>query len=236
MAIKPYLAMTAAEFRQAASLPELPAWMACHFSPYSTGLSNLPSRLPEGAVVMVNDITPIHAHDPETILHQLQRCADTVSCTAIVLDFQRKPGDAIRNLTRTLLDALPCPVVVSDLLAEEFDCPVFLSPCPPYRPLEEHIAPWGGREIWLEAARSAARIRLTAQGSRTEEPVLPEAEGFPEAGLHCHYSISASPDEVFFTLWRSDDDLQDLLTEAESLGICNAIGLYQELRSDIISP
>ena len=42
MAIRQYLAMTAAEMTQAGSLPRHAAWMACHFSPYSTGLTNLP--------------------------------------------------------------------------------------------------------------------------------------------------------------------------------------------------
>ena len=46
MAIRQYLAMTAAEMTQAGSLPRHSAWMACHFSPYSTGLTNLPDRLP----------------------------------------------------------------------------------------------------------------------------------------------------------------------------------------------
>ena len=46
MAIRPFLAMTAAEIRGTETLPPKTAWMACHFSPYSTGLSNLPKDLP----------------------------------------------------------------------------------------------------------------------------------------------------------------------------------------------
>ena len=46
MAITPFLAMTAAEFRKKEDLPDKIAWMACHFSPYGLGLSNLPQRLP----------------------------------------------------------------------------------------------------------------------------------------------------------------------------------------------
>ena len=48
MAIGRYFAMTAAEIRGCSALPAGIAWMACHFSPYGTGLSNLPPELPEG--------------------------------------------------------------------------------------------------------------------------------------------------------------------------------------------
>ena len=48
MAIRPFLAMTAAEIQGTETLPPKTAWMACHFSPYSTGLSNLPKALPPG--------------------------------------------------------------------------------------------------------------------------------------------------------------------------------------------
>ena len=48
------LAMTAAELG-AAPLPSHPAWMACHFSPYSTGLTNLPPKLPQDSLLILND-------------------------------------------------------------------------------------------------------------------------------------------------------------------------------------
>ena len=51
MAIRPFLAMTAAEIRGTETLPPKTAWMACHFSPYSTGLSNLPKALPPGSMI-----------------------------------------------------------------------------------------------------------------------------------------------------------------------------------------
>ena len=64
MAIAPFLAMTGAEMRNNSVLPDKIAWMACHFSPYGTGLSNLPKNLPAGSLLMVDDITPPHGHDP----------------------------------------------------------------------------------------------------------------------------------------------------------------------------
>ena len=48
MAIKGYLAMTAAEIAAAGAPAYGLAYMACHFSPYGTGLVNLPRELPEG--------------------------------------------------------------------------------------------------------------------------------------------------------------------------------------------
>ena len=58
MAIAPFLAMTAAETRNHSVLPPKIAWMACHFSPYGLGLSNLPQRLPPHALLLLDDITP----------------------------------------------------------------------------------------------------------------------------------------------------------------------------------
>ena len=52
MAIAQYLAMTAAEMIGSTFLPQKAAWMACHFSPYSTGLCNLPSALPPGSLLI----------------------------------------------------------------------------------------------------------------------------------------------------------------------------------------
>ena len=42
MVIRPFLAMTAAEIRANPDISSPIGWMACHFSPYGTGLSNLP--------------------------------------------------------------------------------------------------------------------------------------------------------------------------------------------------
>lgn len=71
MEIPLFLAMTAAEFRIAAEIPAHPAWMACHFSAYGTGISNLPRELPAGAMLMLNDRTPICGHDPEDVAKPL---------------------------------------------------------------------------------------------------------------------------------------------------------------------
>ena len=109
MAIRPFLAMTAAEIRGTETLPPKTAWMACHFSPYSTGLSNLPKALPPGSMVILDDITPIHGHDSETIAAQLRPRLDALKCSGVLLDFQRPGYEEAELLARRLSEAPPAP-------------------------------------------------------------------------------------------------------------------------------
>lgn len=226
-----YLAMTAAEIRSAVSLPSRPAWMACHFSPYSTGLSNLPEALPEGSLLMLNDVTPIRGHDPHTVREQLFHTLECHRCDALVLDFQRHPSPETQVLAQYLTQAPPCPVAVSAPFAEELSCPVLLPPCPAYSSLEEHTAAWKGRDIWLEISRETEVIEITASGAEISLQRLPLSEGtdFSEEALHCHYQIETAPERIRFTLWRTDEDILGLCRQGQNLGIQRFLGLYQEL-------
>lgn len=231
MLIRPILAMTAAEFHSCEDFSGKIGWMSCLFSPYGTGLSNLPQRLPEGSLLVLSDYTPMQGHDPQVIEKQLCTCIDRFSCCGVLLDFQRTGNAQASALAASLVKALPCPVAVSAGYAKELDCPVFLPPVPPDTPLTEHIAPWTGREIWLELALDGQRIVLTQQGA--EITPLPHwqgpAEGFAEEQLCCHYRIETTQDKAIFTLWRTREDLEKLLEEANELGITTAVALYQEL-------
>ena len=232
MAVKRYLAMTAAEFAAAEELPAGIAWMACHFSPYGTGLSNLPSSLPAGSLLILNDRIPFRGHDPARIASQLHQAVEAMDCAGILLDFQKPDIEALAELSEHLVTALPCPVAVSDSYGENLNGPVFLSPCPHHTHLQEHIAPWQGRELWLDWAGDAETITLTRDGSAIFPVPLGE---FPQGGhrdeqLHCHYSIENGLDSARFTLWRTRDDLEELAREAEELGIQTLVGLYQELK------
>ena len=89
MALPLYLALTMAEFHNCSRLPEHAAWMACHYSPYGLGLSNLPRELPERGMLILNDRTPAQGHDPERILRQLTELAEILHYKYILLDFQR---------------------------------------------------------------------------------------------------------------------------------------------------
>lgn len=232
MAIDRYLAMTAAEIASTRPLPCHLGYMACHFSPYSTGLSNLPEKLPPGAMLLLTDRTPIHGHDPEVIARQLTDTVERFQCRRVLLDLQRPGDEETARLVRYLLDSLPCPVGVSQPYADGPDCPILLPPVPPDTPLCEYLAPWKGREIWLEAALDSLLLTLTREGSKAA-PAAPIPGEFPhfDAELHCHYRTEVNADRVDFMMQRTGEDLESLLEEAEGSGVTLAVGLYQELGS-----
>jgi len=231
MAIAPFLAMTAAEICACPVLPPKIAWMACHFSPYGLGLSNLPRTLPPGSLLMVDDITPPYGHDPGFIGEQLSQCVHTFHCRGILLDFQRSGCSETQVIAKHIMQALPCPVVVSESYASDLDCPVFLPPLPPSVPVEEYLLPWKGRDIWLELGLYGEILTLTEQGCEMTPLPCPDlqADGFSDDKLHCHYTIETTEESAGFTLWRTRNDLQELLAEAAELGVVGAVGLYQEL-------
>lgn len=230
MAIARYFAMTAAEILKNPAPVSKIAWMACHFSPYSDGLSNLPDTLPADAVLILNDRTPIHGHDPERVACQLEERLKSLGCRGLLLDFERPGEKETAALTRFLAESLPCPVVVSGQYGEKLDCPVFLPPAPLSAALEDYLAPWQGREMWLEMALDGETVLLTEKGAAAEPQPFPELleEGLREENLHCHYRVAVSSAEARFTLWRTREDLEGLLEEAETLGVTTAVGLYQE--------
>lgn len=230
MAIQPFLAMTAAEIAGKERLPNKTAWMACHFSPYGLGLSNLPRTLPPGSLLMVDDITPPRSHDPHLVLDQLSRCSEALSVSGILLDFQRPGLEEAAAHTEVLTAGLPCPIAVSHLYAEGGTFPVFLPPVPPAETPENHFSPWKGREIWLELALDAIEITVTESGSAfLPLPSLSPAEPeFFDETLLCRYHCDVQEDAVRFTLRRDAKDMERLLAETEKFGVTRTVGLYQE--------
>lgn len=228
MVLPLYLAQTAAEMA-GNPLSQNMAYMACHFSPGGHCLSNLPEVLPSGAMLILDDSTPMDDHKPELIVRQLSEIITLHHCEALLLDFQRREIPGQQKLAELLAGALPCPVGVSELYAGDLPCPVFLSPVPPDRPLGTHLVPWQGRELWLEAALDGITLTLTEAGCTASAlPDLPE-DGLTDEKLHCHYTIETSEDAAVFQLWRTREDLDGLLRKAESAGVTRAIGLWQEL-------
>jgi len=230
MKIPLYMAMTAAEFGACSIFPDSIGWMACHFSPYCTGLSNVPTSLPTGSLLIVNDITPIHGHDPKRICDTLKNVINTLQCDGILLDFQREGVEETAQLVKTLLD-LPTTVCVSEKYAQGLPCPVFLPPPPLRKPIAEYLLPWQGRQIWLEAALSRELVQITEKGCYHTDGW----EGAPstlhqDSMLYCHYSIKTEGDSADFYLQRTQEDLVALLTDAAELGVTRAVGLYQELK------
>ena len=227
MEIPLYLAMTAAEFSSCDPLPQHPAWMSCRFSPSGKGLCNLPSTLPEGTLLILDDQTPPDGHDAFLIRRQLEEILNSHRCAGLLLDFQRPDSMETAEIAKTLL-ALPCPVCVSHLYAEDPSCPVFAPPCPLTTPMEHHLAPWQGREIWLEVALDSADYRIHKNGCQIC-PASQEALPFYDEKLFCHYGIRIEPEQILFTLERKRTDLDILLTSAAACGVTRAVGLFQEL-------
>lgn len=232
MAVSRYLAMTAAEIYAAQTLPPELAYMACHFSPYGLGLSNCPDSLPSGSMLIVNDRTPIGGHDPGVIAAQLCQLVERLKCGSLLLDFQRPDCEETAALCSVLAAQLTCPIGISHLYAADLPCPVFLPPPALNQPLAEYLTPWKEREVWLEAALESACITVTEQGSRYTPQVYgtPMDACFAEEVLHCRYRQAVAEDKILFHLYRTEEDLEALLGEAEALGVKKAVGLYQQLK------
>ena len=231
MALPLYLAMTAAEMAAISHFPPHTGYMACHFSPYGTGLCNLPKDIPPGGMLILNDRIPWHDHDGALILRQLEEQVSIHGCSCVLLDFQRPGCEEVKALAQSAISALPCPVAVSECYGDTLSCPVFLPPVPLDMPIKEYLQPWKEREIWLESALDAVQITLTESGSRAIS--LPYS-GEPDTGhreriLHCRYRTEVTEDRAQFTLHRTRSDLDALLEEAEGCGVTRAVGLWQEL-------
>ena len=225
-----HLAMTAAEVQQCTRLPQHPAWMACHFSPYGTGLSNFPQSLPPHSMLILNDRTPIAGHNAHLIAEQLSDLTEKLQISSILLDFQRPDNPQTKHLVQILTTDLSCPVGVSDIYAQEGNFPVFVPPPAPNISLEKYLAPWRNREIWLEAALNHQCITVTETGTTIQNCDFSSQNPIHfDQALFCHYQIETEPQHIRFLLFRTQDDLHQLLDHATALGVTQAIGLYQEL-------
>ena len=229
MGIPLYLAMTAAELHCCTTPPAHIAWLSCLFSPYGTGLSNIPKQLPPDSLLILSDRTPVCGHDPGLIKAQLLEAIDKFHCCGVLLDFERPLQNDTESIVKELL-TLPCPVAVSEAYAVSPECPVFLPSIPPHMRPKDYLAPWLGREIWLEAAADTTIIDVTEKGStlQTCPPDITPCGKFRDDDLSCHYDIAIS-DSARFTLKRTAEDIQSLLVQAEKWGIAKAVGLFQEL-------
>lgn len=232
MGIQPYLAMTAAEIRNVSELPPRLCWMACHFSLYGRGLSNIPQALPKGAMLMLDDSIPISDHDPELVVGQLRKLVEKWGCDGVLLDFQRKNVPRAHEIGRAVAAALPCPVGISAYYAENLDCAVLLPPIPPHVQPADCLAPWQGREAWLELGREASQMTVTSDHCQWDirYPFAEEEPCHMDRELFCHYNIKVEADRIRFRLWRTREDVAQLLTAAEQWGVTRGLGLYQELR------
>lgn len=225
MPFKFFLAQTAAEIMQPLPTNAKKAWMACHFSPYGTGLSNLPDHLPEGSMVIVNDLMPVAGHDPERIARQLKEIVQVCQCSRVLLDFQRSGEGRTADIAKAIVQALPCLVGVSEVYAKGLACPVFLPPLPLHMPLQDYIVPWQGRPVWLEIMPDCAAYTITEDGCKKAS--CEAAGAFPhfDERACCRYRIEDMEEAVHFTLRRGFEELA-LLRQSEQIDCF--VGLHQK--------
>ena len=230
MALPLYLAMTASEMSVNDPFPTNFAYMACHFSPYSQGLSNLPTSLPEKAILILNDNFPCQGHCPGLVAGQLSEVMEKFHCDSLLLDFQRPPTPETEQLVQTIASDLPCPTALPPAYAQDWDGPVFLPPCPLHITPEEYFATWSGLEIWLEAALCQEDVRISAEGSVfiPHFPVGRLSGGFFDQNLCCNYQIQTNEQDITFTLFDTAESLLKKLEQAQALGVTRAVGLWQE--------
>ena len=228
MGISRYLAMTAAEMATfSLQKDEKSAFMACHFSPYGKGLSNFPTSLPPDAMLILNDQMPFCDHDPQRIVEELAEVVERFSCGCVLLDFERADFPKTRALCQLLLSHIPCPVGVAAIYGKDLDCPVFLPPMPLDVTLEEYLAPWQDREVWLDIAPEAACVSVTKEGSTYASlpESFPQVDAFEDKALHCYYKAEILEDRIDFHLWRN---WESQILEADRLGVSKCVGLYQQ--------
>ena len=134
-------------------------------------------------------------------------------------------------MAAAIVQALPCPVAVTEPYASIGDCHVFLLPPPVNMPLSTYLAPWLERGVFLEIAPDGLQITVTEHGAQAI-PLSSGPTGDPQhqdTQLHCHYRVEVFPQQAVFTVNRTKEDALAMAREALQMGIHAAIGLYQEL-------
>ncbi len=231
MALPLYLAVTGAEFSSLTEVSFPCAYMACHFSPYTNGLTNLPEILPDNSILILNDRMRCSGHSADLVVQQLWEIAKHFHCESVLLDFQRPPDPESEAMVKAIVQSLPCPVAVTESFAEDLACPVFLAPAPLHIPLADYLAPWSGREVWLEAALSQEEIMVTQKDTKFTPQFPPDGltDGFYDEELCCYYRTKIEENSIRFTLFDTRDSLQRKLSLAHLRGVQRSIGLWQEL-------
>lgn len=228
MSIPLFFAISREDIQKNPDLPANIAWMSCHFSPVGPGLTDLPRHLPRGAMLILDDRIPMRGHQPELIVEQLRSAVTELACGWLLLELQRE-GQPLP--VERIIREVPCPVGVTPGYAAGMDCAVFLPPVPPHMPLVEYLKPWAGRQLWLEVALDGADVTVTPTGSTVTPVPFPEVpvSSHQDQELCCHYTISTQKDAARFSLFRTPDDIEAQLLQAENTNITLATGLYQEL-------
>lgn len=230
-----YFALTAGEL--AAWEGENAAWMACQFASGNDGLSNLPQALPPNSLLILNDQTPAHQHDPARIQKELQETLEKFGCSGLLLDFERKPTESSGAIAKAAAKAaaelgLFCAVPESYLDCGK-DAALFL-PMP--APLSEPDFPQS-RPLVLELAPRALQLFVTEKGA--EEKIVPYWELAQEGKSHTlfrdktekyDYFCKLQPGLASYSILETAESLQAFWENVCKLpSVLGGVGLYQEL-------
>lgn len=231
MSIPLFLAMTSQEIRENICQTGKIAYMACHFSPKGSGVTNLPENMPPTAMLILDDRIPYGGQSAEQLIAGLRASVERLGCQYVLLDFERPATKQLQELSAAVANELPCPVAMPPEYARALDCPLFLPSIPPYILPEDYLSPYKNREIWLEAALDGALATVTAEGCQVTAVPYPET-AIPlhhSRELRCHYHMDITDKAARVTFLRSAEDIGPLLEAAEQYGAALAIGLHQEL-------
>ncbi len=227
MALPVYLAMTPQEIAACPQLPEHIAWLACHFSPYGTGLAGLPQGLPPGSLLILDDRIPVWHHDPALVARQLAEAVEQTEAAGVLVDFQGR-SSRLKDIAAAVLEAIPTAAVTAGLLDEGA---VLVPPIPPGEIPADCLKPWEERDIWLELSPSPIQITVDEKGSRSAPYTGPLPETvFRDEALCCSYGTEVFHDRGVFTLFRTAEDIKALLQAVPNI---HPVGLYQELKDKL---
>ena len=230
MDIKCYIAMTEAEIYSAPKLPQHTAWMACHFSPYGTGLTNLPRRLPENAMVILNDRIPPSGHDMVEIADTL----NSINCNCYLLDFQIPKKKETEILVQYLSSQLRKPAAVSEYYSHCTNGPI-LAGLSPHRKVSDIIHDHSDREIWLELTTDIQM--LSVYSDHTESISMNTGKQWKKYiawdGICSRYHIELFDDHVDYYFSRTIPQIKQHLSQIDQTKITKAIALYQQFHLNL---
>lgn len=221
-----YLAMTAGELSECPQLPQKPAYMACHFSPYGPGLAELPRGIPQENMMILNDRIPYRRHDSDLIARQLA----AIPCECLLLDLQKTPEPEARDLIENILSRVTVPTAVPARYAPGLSCGVFLDAVDADQDPFAAAKDWPGRDIWMDLTPGIVNYRVQKEGSSRTRLIrsTPICPSHKDESLFCRYTLELSDVEASFTLWRDAGDAAEILRQGQKLGVSRGVGLYQE--------
>ncbi len=235
MSIPLFLAITPAEF---AHLPELPnplAWMSVRLSLTSPGLSNVPSQLPPGSLIIFDDKTPWSGHSVELVCKEMTTLLLNTKAYGLLLDFERAPTPETILLVKALSQCckeIGIPLAAPEGYGGDESVAVFTSPFPcwkkPTETSNDH------RALWLDASPTAHALRITqdhAVGIALPYPpeTPPEEDQIHwDESLHCAYWTDFDGDGLVITMYRTPEKTTELLAELPSSPFRLAVGVWRE--------